>query len=153
MTVKAEPARTHFVPVVEADVLDRMNETSELIAQRAYEIYQSRGGGHGFHEEDWFQAEQEILPKLEPDYEVTENEVRVTAQVPGFDASDLEVVVGHKRAVVCGVHRASGQRGADGRTIKKVMGIFELPFAINPAASRAMLRSGRLEVMLPRARQ
>jgi hypothetical protein len=31
-----------------------------LIEKRAYEIYESRGGSHGFDREDWDQAEHEI---------------------------------------------------------------------------------------------
>jgi hypothetical protein len=30
------------------------------VARRAYEIYHSRGGGHGRHLEDWLQAEREL---------------------------------------------------------------------------------------------
>lgn len=32
----------------------------EEIARRAYEIWESRGGGEGHHEEDWYQAEREL---------------------------------------------------------------------------------------------
>ena len=32
----------------------------DQIAQRAYELYLSRGGDHGRHEEDWNQAEREL---------------------------------------------------------------------------------------------
>ncbi len=32
----------------------------ELIQERAYEIYQARGGFDGLDEEDWLKAEQEI---------------------------------------------------------------------------------------------
>jgi hypothetical protein len=32
----------------------------DLIEKRAYEIYQSRGGHHGFDREDWDQAQREI---------------------------------------------------------------------------------------------
>ena len=32
----------------------------EQIAIRAYEIWQLRGGFHGGHEDDWYQAEQEL---------------------------------------------------------------------------------------------
>lgn len=31
-----------------------------LIEKRAYEIYEERGGHHGFDREDWDQAEREI---------------------------------------------------------------------------------------------
>ncbi len=32
----------------------------ELIQERAYQIYQSRGGLDGLDEEDWLKAEQEV---------------------------------------------------------------------------------------------
>ncbi len=34
--------------------------THEQIARRAYEIFLARGGQHGSHEQDWFQAEREL---------------------------------------------------------------------------------------------
>jgi hypothetical protein len=35
--------------------------TNEQIAQRAYEIFAARGYTHGSHEQDWLQAERELL--------------------------------------------------------------------------------------------
>ena len=40
-------------PVRPAPRIDR-------ISKRAYEIYEERGGDHGFDESDWLQAEREI---------------------------------------------------------------------------------------------
>ncbi len=57
MATKAKSAREQSVAVVEADIFDRMNETRSLIAQRAYEIYESRGGSHGSDQDDWLLAE------------------------------------------------------------------------------------------------
>jgi hypothetical protein len=34
--------------------------TPEEIAAEAYAIYQARGGQHGRHEEDWFEAERRV---------------------------------------------------------------------------------------------
>ena len=34
--------------------------THEEIAKRAYEIFMTRGGTHGRHEEDWYQALREL---------------------------------------------------------------------------------------------
>lgn len=34
--------------------------THDEIARRAYEIWQAKGGGHGHHDEDWYQAEREL---------------------------------------------------------------------------------------------
>jgi len=140
-----------FVRVVEADVFDRMNETTSLIAQRAFEIYESRGGGHGSDQDDWFMAEGELLPKLPIEYNVTEGAVQLTIQVPGFIAKDLEVEVGHQRAVIFGIHVDSNQTAA-GKG-KKMIGVADLPFDVDPQSARATLQSGTLEIVLPRLSQ
>jgi HSP20 family molecular chaperone IbpA len=139
------------VQVVEADVFDRMNETREDIAQRAYEIYQSRGGGHGADRDDWLQAEGELLPKIEVDFKMTDDIAQLTAQIPGFDASDLEVAVGHRRAVICGIHPDSKRPASGGESKKKVMRVVELPFDVNPDAAEAMLQAGTLRILLPKS--
>jgi hypothetical protein len=37
--------------------------TYEEIATLAHRFWTERGGQHGYHEEDWFRAEQELLGK------------------------------------------------------------------------------------------
>ena len=39
--------------------------THEDIARRAYQLYEERGGEHGRHLEDWFQAERELRQFLQ----------------------------------------------------------------------------------------
>jgi HSP20 family molecular chaperone IbpA len=146
-----QPGKPQSVLVVESDILDTMTETMELIAQRAYEIYQSRGGQHGSDQDDWFRAEGEVLPDLPTHFHVTESEVQLTVQVHGFDAKDLEVEVGHRRAVLVGVHPASHPAAGKSSKEKRVMRIVELPFDVDPAAASATLQSGTLQVVLPRA--
>lgn len=36
----------------------------EKIAKRAYELFLARGGQHGYHLEDWLQAEKEIMQQI-----------------------------------------------------------------------------------------
>jgi HSP20 family molecular chaperone IbpA len=153
MASKPKSAMEKFVRVVEADVFDRMNETTSLIAQRAFEIYESRGGGHGSDQDDWFMAEGELLPKLPIEYNVTEGAVQLTIQVPGFTAKDLEVEVGHQRAVIFGIHVDSNQTAAGNGKGKKMIGVADLPFDVDPQSARATLQSGTLEIVLPRLSQ
>jgi hypothetical protein len=40
--------------------------THDEIRIRAYQIYLARGGDHGMDEQDWFQAERELLAELNP---------------------------------------------------------------------------------------
>jgi hypothetical protein len=37
-----------------------MENVQDRIAKRAYELFMARGGQHGYHIADWFQAEKEI---------------------------------------------------------------------------------------------
>jgi HSP20 family molecular chaperone IbpA len=152
MTHKSHSGKSRSVLVVAANILDRMNETDAMIAQRAYEIYQSRGCGHGSDQEDWFTAEKELLPPLAVERHVTDTALRLTAQVPGFAAKDLEVEVGHRRAVICRIHSVSSQLADDGRRDKRIMRVVELPFEVDPALSAATLQSGELQVVFPRSR-
>ena len=151
MTGNFQRATAQAVKVVEADILDKMNETNSLIAQRAYEIFESRAGAHGSDPEDWFSAEGEVLHPLAIERSESESALRITAQVPGFEANDLEVVLGHKRAVICGTHSASVKPASTSREYRKVMRIFEIPFEIDPAQASATLENGTLEVVLPRS--
>ena len=50
-----DPTPTEETMLTDAELLH------QLIAQRAYEIYEARGCVDGFDEQDWLQAEGEIL--------------------------------------------------------------------------------------------
>lgn len=150
MASEPQPATARSVRVVEADIFDRMNETNSLIAQRAYEIYESRGCSHGCDQDDWFRAEGELVPKPPIEYDLTESAVRLTTQVSGFEAKDLEVEVGHRRAVIFGIHIDSNHPPADNGKSKKIVGVAELPSDVDPRLARAMLQGGTLEIVLPR---
>ena len=150
MTAELQLGRAQPVPIVEADILDGMNETDGLIAERAYEIYQSRGGEHGSDQNDWFGVEQGFLHPLAIHGEVADGVFRLTAQMSGFDAKDLEVVVGHRRAVICGVQPDSNLPPGNNRKNRTVMRIVDLPFDIDPVTARATLQSGTLQLVLVR---
>jgi HSP20 family molecular chaperone IbpA len=133
-------------------VLDTLNETNALIAQRAYEIFEARAGAHGSDRDDWFGAVDEVLHPLAVEPIETDGALQLTAHVPGFDAKELEVVIGHRRAVICGAREDSNQPADARRGDSKVMGIVELPFDVDPVSARATLESGTLQVVLPRSR-
>lgn len=57
---RKSPHRITVQPVAPCDDLH------SRIQQRAYELYERRGYGHGSALEDWLQAEREILSQLPP---------------------------------------------------------------------------------------
>ena len=40
--------------------------STEAISRRAYELFQRRGGQHGYHVEDWFEAERQLREERQP---------------------------------------------------------------------------------------
>ena len=130
MTRKSQPGTEQSTLVVEADI-DKMNETDASIAQRAYEIYQFRGSEHGADQDDWLTAEQEILRPLSIEPNVTDGALRLTAQLPGFAAKELEVSIEHRLAVICGIHSDSNQAADTSCKDRKFMRIVELPFDVD----------------------
>ncbi len=53
---QGEPTSGHRAPVP--------TEVQGLIAQRAYELYAQRGFQHGYHENDWLEAENQVLAQV-----------------------------------------------------------------------------------------
>ena len=96
--------------------------------------------------------QSKILHPLAIERYVTDGALRLTAQLSGFAAKDLEVSIGHRRAVICGIHSDSNQAADISCKDRKVMRIVELPFDVDPVLARATLQSGKLQVVLPRSR-
>jgi hypothetical protein len=47
-------------------ILMKRELTHVQIANRAFEIYVSRGGEHGHDVSDWFEAERQLMTELQP---------------------------------------------------------------------------------------
>jgi hypothetical protein len=63
-TPKQPPPKIIVGPKSSTDRVTTMQAavpSQDRIRARAYEMYESRGGEPGQHEQDWFRAEQEIL--------------------------------------------------------------------------------------------
>jgi Protein of unknown function (DUF2934) len=63
------PIREGNVAVAENGASQIHPGIEEEIRLRAYELYQERGGEHGFDQEDWRRAEAEILSKYQRERE------------------------------------------------------------------------------------
>ena len=65
-TPKQPPPKIIVGPKSSTDRVTTMQAavpSQDRIRERAYELYESRGGEPGQHEQDWFRAEQEILKR------------------------------------------------------------------------------------------
>lgn len=128
-------------------------ENNELIARRAYELFESGGFAHGRAVEDWLRAESEILLDAPVDVTETETELTVRADVPGFHEKDLEVRVSPRSLCIIG-HRQESSDRKDEKTIyserraTRVFRVFDLPSEIDPNRVNATVSDGLLEIKL-----
>jgi HSP20 family molecular chaperone IbpA len=79
------------------EISNRFSQIYDVIARRAFDIFESCGRVPGHELEDWFRAESELLRPVPLNVTESNDEYIVRAEVPGFGSKDIEVIV--KRSV------------------------------------------------------
>lgn len=147
--------RLRFVP---AQVLiERRKEIDDLIARRAYEIFERRGAAHGHDADDWLWAESEVLYPCRHDLKELPAALILRAEMPGnFTADELDLSIEPRRLMLSGkriVDAIYGNQGG-GRLLRMpelIFRVHELPVDIDPSRTTATLQAGTLEVVMPKA--
>ena len=106
-------------------VRSRLEEIQGAVARRAYDIFERRGRANGHHEDDWRQAEAELLFPLAVVVADAGACLTVEAAVPGFDPCDIEVCVESRRVTIAGLRRGDESAGGECRT--RLFRAVELP--------------------------
>jgi type II secretory pathway predicted ATPase ExeA/HSP20 family molecular chaperone IbpA len=126
-------------------------EINDLIASRAYELFESGGFTHGHAREDCLRAESEILLKVPVDVTETETELTVRADVPGFGEKDLEVRIAPRSLCILGRRQGTSDQ-KEGKTVyserrsKQIFRMLDLPSEIDPDGVHATVSDGLLEI-------
>ena len=138
------------------DLLDRIQDVSNSIARRAFEIFEDRGRAFGHDLEDWLRAESEFLHPIHLDIAESDDAVTVRAEVPGFSAKELEVGVEPHRLTISGKREAQKDR-ASKKTIysehcrNQIFRAVDLPAEVDTSKVTANLKDGVLELSMPKA--
>lgn len=144
-------------PVPAQVLIERGKEIHDLIARRAYEIFERRGRAHGSDVSDWLLAESELLYPCRHDLKELPGAIVLKAEMPGaFTADELKLSIEPRRFMVSGqkiVDAIQGdQHGAHLQKMpERIFRVHELPAEVDPARSTATLHSGILEVVMPKA--
>jgi HSP20 family molecular chaperone IbpA len=130
---------------------DLAREINNLIALRAYELYEHRGFAHGHDAADWLQAESEILLNVPVGINETETQLAIKAHVPGFNENDLEVRIAPRSVCISGkrqeVPEQMGEKPAwMGPRPNRIFCVLDLLSEIDPATVDASVGGGMLEV-------
>ena len=69
-----------------------MDSVKEKIEKRAYHLFMKRGGLHGYHVQDWHQAEKEVMAELEASKKIEVKKVQSEKPAPVVVAEPVSVV-------------------------------------------------------------
>ncbi len=153
--VRGEPVRIRDAAELRSDTpfFERVQEINDLIAQRAYELFEAAGSTHGRDQEDWLRAESEILLRVPVEITETEDRFTVLADVAGFADKDIEVKVAGRTLYIAGKREAAWTQTNDvsvrsERRASQIFRVVELPSQIDTDGVSAELADGFLRTEL-----
>jgi len=160
-TKTVEPAvrSTTMTPlklVPPADLFDRVQQLTDLIARRAFEIFDGNGRIFGRDWEDWFQAESELLHPVHIDVAESGGDLIVRAEVPGFTDKELDISLEGRRLTITGKRETKEER-KEKKTIytercsNQILRVIDLPVDVDKEKAAATLKDGMLELKVPKA--
>jgi HSP20 family protein len=139
------------------EISNQFSQIYEVIARRAFDIFESRGRSPGHELEDWFRAESELLRPVPVNVAESDGEYIVQAEVPGFGGKDLEVIVEPPYLAISG-KRETREDEQNGTMIccewraERIFRVLDLPQFVDTSKVSTTLRDGILIVDLPKAR-
>ncbi len=138
-----------------SDLFKRVQDTYNAIARRAFEAFEGRGRADGHDLEDWFRAELELLHPPHLDIAETDRTVTVHAEVPGFNAKELEVSLEPRHLIIIG-KRATKEERKTKKTLysehcsNQIFRSIDLPTDVDSSKVTATLKDGVLELVMPK---
>ena len=133
-----------------------VQEMFDVIARRAYELFESGGCQHGHDLEHWLQAESELFERPALTMAESQNGVTVLADVSDFAPRELEVDLEPRRITIVGKRpHAQGKKAAESSSAQnKARMLLEtilLPVEVDMQSAYAHLNRGILELDLKKA--
>jgi HSP20 family molecular chaperone IbpA len=131
------------------DLVGRTREVQDLIAQRAYQLYEYGALQQGDELErwlrDWVQAESEVLCPVRVFFHESDDCLQVDLEVPGFTAGQLELSIDPVCLAISG-KRTCGKDSA----ILHAFRVVTLPVKVDPCGMTASFEQGVLRLSIPK---
>lgn len=134
-----------------AATMKELSETFDQIRDRAFELFERRGGAHGQDTNDWVQAEKELFWVPQAEIRETDSEVTIEVGVPGFAAKDIQVTVQPGEILVRGntekfIEKKEGAVSFSEFGEKSLYRRFEVTPAIDVDRTTAAVENGLLTI-------
>lgn len=154
---RGENAPADFPLFVEAEkLLEKLADITHETAFKAFDFFRERGGRFGSELEDWFRAESEILRHVPVEIRETEENLFVSAAVPGFKPEEIEVSLKDDTLFLSG-ETETKEKVEEGNIIRREWSSnrffrqLALPTSVDAGKAKANLKEGMLELTLPKA--
>ena len=139
-----------------SSLMDRISNTSQAIAQRAYELFEGRGRRFGHDLEDWFKAEMELLHQVPVSIAESPGSLEVKAEVPGFTEEEIQISVEPRRLTIAGKREANKEE-KKGKAVysefssDQILRVVDLPARVEAEKATATLKDGVVRLIMPKA--
>jgi HSP20 family protein len=155
-TVMQRVKEPELVQRASEEILVELTQMYDLIAQRAFELFENRGRSPGHDAEDWFRAESELLRPVPLNIVESNEEYVVRAEVPGFSRKDISFSVEPHRLAISGRRETTQSEKNEGSIhtefcADRILRAIDLPSEIDTTRVNTTLRDGMLTVDLPKA--
>lgn len=148
---------THLRLVSSDRILDRMKQTMDAVARRAFEIFEANGRIFGRDMDDWLRAERELLHPSYLDVSETDGTLNVEVEVPGFTEKDIEISLEPRRLTISGT-RETAEEGKKGKTVyserasNSIFRVVGLPAEVDTTSTaiKTTYDKGILTITLPK---
>ena len=135
------------------DIFDRIEELHNSIARRAFEIFEGKGRWPGRELDDWLRAESELIYPMHLEITESDNHLNVRAEVPGFNAKELEINIEPRRLTITGKHEAKDET-KKGKTLyselraTEILRVVDLPAEVDTSDVSATLKDGIMSIKM-----
>ena len=138
------------------ELFEHTQDVSNLIARRAFQIFENRGRAHGNDREDWFLAESELLTPVKFHLSESGEQLTARAEVPGFNRQEIKVSVEPHRLSISGkaAPHEDPPSGKHAHSLKHehlMFRVIDLPTEVDLSKAKATFCDGTLEVIMPKA--
>jgi HSP20 family protein len=106
--------------------------------------------------ENWLRAESELLQPVRLEVSESDDALTVRAEVPGFNAKELEINVESRTLTITGKHETQeenkkGKTLYSERSAQEILRVVDLPTEVDSSKVSATLKEGILNIELPKA--
>jgi HSP20 family molecular chaperone IbpA len=121
---------------------------TKQIAKRAFQLFEECGCGSGHDLDHWLMAEAELLAPVPTKIKETQNDLRIVAQVRGFNEDEVAFNLEKNQLTIRGLKQTEKQGESE---VKMIYGSISLPSEVAPEKAHATLKNGTLEIVAPKS--